>query len=156
MPLTKLCNFSGATATVKGACPYNLAVDSIFRRELEHVARRISEQSQKTISVRSTQDGLHDLGHHPHAGVYKSDIAARCSKPDFDGLHDGNVNALLPQVERSRQPRVSAADNQHIGAQITAQLARRWSGRRCLSPQAMRVSRGNQDRCGPSQFASTP
>ena len=120
------------------AVAHGIAVDGVRVDELQHLGRRLAEQRQDPFAVVRSEP-LHDVARQePQAGVDQTDVAPRAAEADLDRLEGDHLRPRLGEPQRRREPRIAAADDRDVGANLA--LERRGRRRRGSSyfPKAVR------------------
>ena len=123
--LLDLRDARAADRAMQRAVAHRLTVDGVRVDELEHLGRRLAEQRQDSFAVVRSEP-LHDVARlKPQAGVDQADVAPRAAEADLDRLEGDDLRPRLGEPQRRREPRIAAADNRDVGANLALERRRR-------------------------------
>src|SRR5208283_2429916 len=74
----------------------------------------------------------------PHPGVDQPDVAPRAAEADLDRLEGDDLRPRLGEPQRRREPRIAAADDRDVGANLAPERRRRRRRGSGYFPKAVR------------------
>ena len=148
-PVREIGQALPADRAMQGAGPFRLAGDAVPGDEIEHPARRGTEEREQPLAALGAEGGGHEVGLHPQARVDEADIAPRAAEADGLALEHHYPGAALREVQGRRQAGIARPHHRHVGGRLAAQRRRVGSRRGGTRPEAVRAGIGDHGQSGP-------
>ncbi len=120
------------------AVAHEFAVEPMPGDERLDLGGSIAKQFEQPLAMVGPKPRRDIVGREPHAGVDQADVAPGAAETDLDRLQRDNLGPRLRAMQRRREPGIAAADNRHVGPNLTLERRSRRGRRSGHFPQAVR------------------